>query len=87
MTQHPETTAAAVPIETLDVENSETTGETLGSDTYDENSIVDDEYPDSDIRMLADALITSNGEVIADVMVGIREALDKLNKVLYTKLK
>jgi hypothetical protein len=44
------------------------------------------EYPENDIRMLADALITSNGEVIADVMAGIRDAIEKLNKILYNKL-
>jgi hypothetical protein len=37
--------------------------------------------------MLADALITSNGEAIADVMAGIRDALEKLTKVVYTASK
>jgi hypothetical protein len=54
------------------------------SRTYDE-SIVDSEYG-NELRMIADTLITGNGEVIADVFAGIRDALDKLNKVLYTKL-
>ena len=42
-----------------------------------------DEYPDNDIRMLADSLITVHGEPIADVMAGIRDALEKLPKVVY----
>lgn len=53
----------------------------------DGESMVDSEYPENDIRMLADALITSNGEAIADVMAGIRDALEKLTKVLYTTRK
>lgn len=54
------------------------------SRTYDE-SVVESEYG-NELRMIADTLITSNGEVIADVFAGIRDALEKLNKVLYTKL-
>lgn len=56
------------------------------SHTYDDSVIESDEYPDDGIRVIADSLITANGEVIADVMAGIRDALDKLNKVLYSKL-
>jgi hypothetical protein len=69
--------AAAVPA---------VSAEDVSSVSLDE-SIVGSEYPDDDIRMLADALITSQGEVLADVMAGIRDALDKLNKILYNKLK
>ena len=47
--------------------------------------MVDSEYG-NELRMIADTLITANGEVLADVFVGIRDALEKLNKVLYTKL-
>ena len=54
------------------------------SQTYDD-SVVDSEYG-NELRMIADTLITANGEVLADVFVGIRDALEKLNKVLYTKL-
>ena len=56
------------------------------SHTYDDSVIESDEYPDDGIRVIADSLITANGEVIADVMAGIRDALEKLNKVLYSKL-
>jgi hypothetical protein len=52
----------------------------------DEDSLVGSEYPENDIRILADTLITAKGEVIADVMAGIRESLEKLNKILYAKL-
>ena len=57
------------------------------SDEYEEESEIEEEYPEGDIRMLADALITSNGEAIADVMAGIRDALEKLTKVVYTASK
>ena len=73
----PDAAAAAV---------SAVSAEDVSSVSLDE-SIVGSEYPDDDIRMLADALITSQGEVLADVMAGIRDALDKLNKILYNKLK
>ncbi len=53
----------------------------------DGESLVGSEYPENDIRVLADTLITANGEAIADVMVGIRDALDKLTKVLYSRRK
>ena len=66
-----------------------TSEENDNSEQYetDGESVVDSEYPENDIRMLADALITSNGEAIADVLAGIREALEKLTKVLYTTRK
>lgn len=55
--------------------------------SYDDQSVVDSEYPDNELQMLlANTLITSNGEVLADVMAGIRDSLDKLNKILYSKL-
>lgn len=73
---------SAKPLESVDEEVE------IVNDPYDteEESLVDSEYPENDIRMLADTLVTSNGEVIADVMAGIRDALEKLNKVLYSKL-
>lgn len=56
------------------------------------DSDIESEYPD-DIRLLADMLITSQGEVIADVMAGLKDTLDgikdsmeKLNKILYNKM-
>lgn len=53
--------------------------------SYEDASVVGSEYPD-DMRMLADTLITAHGEAIADVMAGIRDSLEKLNKILYSKL-
>jgi len=73
------------PVDTIPEEVEITDDEDM-PEMEDGESIVDSEYPENDIRMLADALITSNGEVIADVMAGIRDSLDKLNKVLYSKL-
>lgn len=58
-----------------------------------EETIADSEYAGDVARIVADSLITSQGEVLADVVAGvrdalvdIRESLDKLNKVLYNKL-
>ena len=69
-----------VPAEEVDAEIEDLED---GESGLDGESMVDSEYPEN---MLADALITSNGEVIADVMAGIRDALEKMNKVLYNKL-
>jgi hypothetical protein len=73
----------------VDAEPAASDASTENDSQYDEDgeSVVDSEYPENDIRMLADALITSNGEAIADVMAGIRDALEKLTKVLYTTRK
>ena len=60
----------------------------LGSNLDDSESIVDeDEYPEGDVRVIADALVTNDGEAIADVMVGIRDALETISKVMYKYLK
>jgi hypothetical protein len=56
------------------------------SHTYDDSIVDSEDYMENDIRVVADSLITANGEVIADVLAGIRDALDKMNKVLYSKL-
>jgi hypothetical protein len=72
-----------------DIVEKSSVGDEVGdreSHTYDDSVIESEEYPDDGIRVIADSLITANGEVIADVMAGIRDALDKLNKVLYSKL-
>jgi hypothetical protein len=66
-----------------EIQEGDISGESYGQD---DESIVDSEYPENDIQMLANTLITANGEVIADVMAGIRDSLDKLNKILYAKL-
>lgn len=56
------------------------------------DSDIESEYPD-DIRLLADTLISSQGEVIADVLAGLRdtldgmkETMDKIAKILYNKM-
>lgn len=57
-------------------------------DVDDSESIMEeDEFPEGDIRVIADALVTNDGEAIADVMAGIRDALDTLGKVVYKYLK
>ena len=65
-------------IKSLSECDSECVSEELGSE-------VDSEYPD-DIAHLIDCMVTVKGEALADVMAGIRDALDKLNKILYNKL-
>ena len=51
-------------------------------DSSEIDSDIDSEYPD-DIRVIADMLVTNHGEVLADVLAGIRDALDKMNRILY----
>ena len=65
-------------IKSLSECDSECVSEELGSE-------VDSEYPD-DIAHVIDCMVTVKGEALADVMAGIRDALDKLNKILYNKL-
>jgi hypothetical protein len=83
---------AAIPEEAVrqednvEVIDQDSGTEVYDSEAFDGESIVGSEYPENDIRMLADSLITANGEVIADVFAGIRDALEKLNKILYNKL-
>ena len=58
--------------------------EEIEDEDLDGDSIVDEEeYPEGDIRVIADALVTHDGEAIADVLQGIRDVLDKMNKILY----
>jgi len=66
----------AVEIQSL----SECSSSSIDSSEID--SDIDSEYPD-DIRVIADMLVTNHGEVLADVLAGIRDALDKMNKILY----
>lgn len=65
-----------------EIQEGDLSGESYGED----ESVIDSEYPENEIHMLANTLITANGEVLADVMAGIRDSLDKLNKILYAKL-
>ena len=89
MSRQPVDAADPEPVPSQASDADATSEENDNSEQYetDGESVVDSEYPENDIRMLADALITSNGEAIADVMAGIREALEKLTKVLYTTRK
>jgi hypothetical protein len=66
-----------------EIQEGDISGESYGDD---DASMIDSEYPENEIHMLANTLITANGEVLADVMAGIRDSLDKLNKILYAKL-
>lgn len=60
--------------------------ECSNSDVSEEiGSEITSEYPD-DINHLIDCLVSVQGEALADVMAGIRDALEKLNKILYNKL-
>jgi hypothetical protein len=66
-----------------EIQEGDISGESYSND---DASMIDSEYPEDEINMLANTLITANGEVLADVMAGIRDSLDKLNKILYAKL-
>lgn len=57
--------------------------EEIEDEDIDGDSEIDEEYPEGDIRVIADALVTNDGEAIADVLQGIRDILDKMNKILY----
>ncbi len=57
--------------------------ESVSGESYDDSEVMGSEYPENDLRMITDTLITSNGEVIADVLAGIRDSLEKMNKILY----
>jgi len=73
MTRHPPaqpSPPAQSPIE--EIEDEDLDGDSIVSD---------EEY--ADIRVIADALVTNDGEGIADVMANIRDILDKTNKILY----
>lgn len=56
-------------------------GDSCSQGSYDDSEVVESEYPD--IHML----ISSNGESIADICAGIRDALEKLNKIVYQMSK
>lgn len=57
--------------------------EELEDEDLDGESVMEDEFPEGDFRVIADALVTNDGEAIADVLNGIREALEKTNRILY----
>ena len=48
---------------------------------------LESEVASEDVSHLLDCLVTTHGEALADVMAGIRDALDKMNKILYNKLQ
>jgi len=68
-------------LETVPEDMESLSGESYGSE------VMGSEYPENDLRMVTDTLITSNGEVIADVLAGIRDSLEKMCKILYKAKK
>lgn len=60
--------------------------ESMSGDSYG-SEVMGSEYPENDLRMVTDTLVTSNGEVIADVLAGIRDSLEKMCKILYKAKK
>jgi hypothetical protein len=64
--------------------------EDTGSEFTDEDEDEDDDDDDDDdemefdpISQLAQLLVTEEGQPVADIMVGIKDALDKHNKILF----
>lgn len=59
----------------------------LSECTSDVSEELGSEIESEDLDNVLDCLVTTQGEAIADVMAGIRDALDKMNKILYNKLQ
>jgi transcription antitermination factor NusA-like protein len=70
--QHPEQPPALAQSPIEEIEDEDIDGDSIVSD---------EEY--GDMRVIADALVTNDGEAIADVLQNIRDILDKMNKILY----
>jgi hypothetical protein len=69
------------------VDNAAQDTESVSGESYDDSEVMGSEYPENDLRMVTDTLITSNGEVVADVLAGIRDSLEKMCKILYKAKK
>ena len=82
--------AAVEEIETIEVPASSPLAE-VPDEIEDEESgseFTDDDEDDEDmefdpISQLAQLLVTEEGQPVADIMVGIKDALDKHNKILF----
>lgn len=56
-------------------------------DDLDEDDLHDDDELAATVGQLGQLLMTDEGEAITDVLAGIRDALDKQNKILYRGLQ
>jgi hypothetical protein len=54
-----------------------------GDDVDDESEYDDDDDLGGDLSLVADALVTAEGEGVADVLGSIRDKLDKISRVLF----
>jgi hypothetical protein len=79
--------AAVEEIETIEVPVSALTEvpEDIesGSEFTDEDEDDDEDMEFDPISQLAQLLVTEEGQPVADIMVGIKDALDKHNKILF----
>ena len=73
--------AASVPEEPE--EDTEFTDDEDDEDEDDDEDDEDDEMEFDPISQLAQLLVTEEGQPVADIMVGIKDALDKHNKILF----
>jgi hypothetical protein len=80
MSLKPEQQVEIIEVENYDEEVPELLSESEGegSDEVSENYDVYD-----GIAQLAQLFVTEDGVPVADVLVGIRDALDKLNKIVF----
>lgn len=67
------------PVETIDVEDGPSGSE--GESISDSSSEFEMEF--DPVSQLTQLLVTEDGQPIADIMAGIKEALDKTNKILF----
>lgn len=72
-----------VPPSLAEVPEGDEENEESGSEFTDEDDDDDDELEFDPISQLAQLLVTEEGQPVADIMVGIKEALDKHNKILF----
>lgn len=90
----PKSAAVIEEIETIDVvdaaepepdaaEAEDEEGTESGSEFTDDDDDDDDELEFDPISQLAQLLVTEEGQPVADILVGIKDALDKHNKILF----
>lgn len=68
--------------EFVDDENAEEESDE-GSSEYTDDDEDDDGLEFDPISQLAQLLVTEEGQPVADILVGIKDALDKHNKILF----
>jgi hypothetical protein len=94
MSRTPQPTAATQAIEEIEITNAEdedeqpedldvelSDDEDQQDEEEDQDGFEDDDY--FDLAQLSQLLVTEEGEPLADVLKGIRDALDKHNKILF----